>query len=73
MAIRVFMSTDNAHLLAFNRDPSRKYLRAIDVRTGRIAWELPQDGPATRRGGVPATAAGLLFFCADSNESAAAD
>ncbi len=54
-------------------DPPKKYLRAIDVRTGRIAWELPQSGPATTRGGVLATAAGLLFFCADSNEFAAAD
>jgi alcohol dehydrogenase (cytochrome c) len=54
-------------------DPPKKYLRAIDLRTGRIAWELPQVGPATTRGGVLATAGGLVFFCADGNEFAAAD
>ena len=54
-------------------DPPGKFLRAIDVRTGSIAWELPQNGPATTRGGVLATAGGLVFFCADSNEFAAAD
>jgi alcohol dehydrogenase (cytochrome c) len=54
-------------------DPSKKYLRAIDVRTGGTAWELPQVGPATTRGGVLATAGGLVFFCGDGNEFAAAD
>ena len=54
-------------------DPPKKYLRAIDIRTGRIAWELPETGPGTTRGGVLATATGLLFFCADGDEFAAAD
>ena len=26
-------------------DPAQKILRAIDVKTGAIAWELPQTGP----------------------------
>jgi hypothetical protein len=52
-------------------DPLKKYLRAIDIHTGRIAWELPQLGPGTTRGGVLATATGILFFCADGNEFAA--
>jgi alcohol dehydrogenase (cytochrome c) len=54
-------------------DPAKKYLRAIDVRTGGIAWELPEFGPATTRGGVLATAGGLVFFCSDGNEFAAVD
>jgi alcohol dehydrogenase (cytochrome c) len=54
-------------------DPPKKYLRAIDIHSGRIAWERPQSGPGTTRGGVLATASGLLFFCADGSEFAAVD
>jgi alcohol dehydrogenase (cytochrome c) len=54
-------------------DAPKKYLRAIDIHTGKIAWELPQLGPATTRGGVLATITGLVFFCADGNEFAAVD
>jgi hypothetical protein len=36
-------------------------------------WELPEDGPGTGRGGVLATASGLLFYCNDANEFMAAD
>jgi alcohol dehydrogenase (cytochrome c) len=54
-------------------DGPQKFLRAIDIRTGRIGWELPETGPGTTRGGVLATASGLVFFCADGNEFAAAD
>jgi alcohol dehydrogenase (cytochrome c) len=44
----------------------QKILRAIDIQTGNISWELPQIGPATTWGGVLATATGVLFFCDDS-------
>jgi alcohol dehydrogenase (cytochrome c) len=54
-------------------DPPKKYLRALDLHTGRIAWQLPQDGPGTTRGGVLATAGGVTFFCADGSEFAAVD
>jgi alcohol dehydrogenase (cytochrome c) len=54
-------------------DPPKKYLRALDAHTGRIAWELPQMGPGTTRGGVLATAGGIVFFCADGSEFAAVD
>jgi alcohol dehydrogenase (cytochrome c) len=54
-------------------DRPQKFLRAIDIRSGRIAWELPEIGPGTTRGGVLATASGLVFFCADGDEFAAAD
>jgi alcohol dehydrogenase (cytochrome c) len=51
----------------------RKVLRAIDVRTGRIAWEYPQIGPADTWGGVLSTAGGLVFFGDDSGAFAAVD
>jgi alcohol dehydrogenase (cytochrome c) len=44
----------------------QKILRAIDIRTGRMAWELPQVGPANTWGGVLSTAGGLVFFGEDS-------
>jgi alcohol dehydrogenase (cytochrome c) len=51
----------------------RKVLRAIDVRTGRIAWEYPQVGPAESWGGVLSTDGGLVFFGDDSGAFAAVD
>jgi PQQ-dependent dehydrogenase (methanol/ethanol family) len=45
-------------------EPARKYLRAINLDTGDIVWEMPQAGPARekREAGVLATAGGLLFY-----------
>ena len=45
-------------------DPGRKYLRALDIETGKIAWEVPQVGPVDgkRVAGILATAGGLLFY-----------
>ena len=54
-------------------EPGKKYLRAIDIQTGRIAWELPQEGPGHSWGGLLATAGGLVFFCDDGGAFAAAD
>ena len=54
-------------------DRPRKFLRAIDIRTGKIAWDLSEPGPGTTRGGVLATAGGVVFFCADSDAFMAAD
>ncbi len=51
----------------------KKVLRAIDVQTGQIAWEVSQDGLGHSWGGLLATAAGLVFFCEDSGSFAAAD
>jgi alcohol dehydrogenase (cytochrome c) len=53
--------------------PNQKILRAIDVKTGKIAWELPQSGPGAARGGTLATASGLLFFCDDQDRFVAVD
>jgi len=54
-------------------EPAQRVLRAIDVQTGRIAWELPQEGRVQSWGGVLATAGGVVFFCSDSGAFAAAD
>ena len=50
----------------------QKILRALDVRTGDIRWELPQDGPGNTWGGVISTAGGLVFFGNDNGSFSAA-
>jgi alcohol dehydrogenase (cytochrome c) len=54
-------------------DTPQKILRAIDVRTGEISWELPQTGPGDSWGGTLATKGGLVFFGEDSGAFMAAD
>jgi alcohol dehydrogenase (cytochrome c) len=44
----------------------KKFLRALDIQTGKIAWEYPETGYAESWGGALATAGGLIFFCDDS-------
>jgi alcohol dehydrogenase (cytochrome c) len=50
-----------------------RVLKAIEIRTGAIKWELPQPGPATSWGGTLATATGLVIFGAESGALMAAD
>ncbi len=54
-------------------ETSRKVMRAIDLQTGTIRWELPLEGPGTTWGGVLATAGGLLFFGHDNGDFVAVD
>jgi alcohol dehydrogenase (cytochrome c) len=54
-------------------EPGQKVLRAIDVKTGAVAWELPQTGPASSWGGTLATAGGLVFLGEDSGALMAVD
>ena len=54
-------------------EPGRKYLRAIEVQTGKVAWQYPQIGPGNSWGGVLSTAGGLVFFGEDSGSFAAAE
>jgi alcohol dehydrogenase (cytochrome c) len=54
-------------------EPARRVLRAIDIQTGKTAWELPQFGSVDSWGGVLATAGDVVFFCDDSGAFAAAD
>jgi alcohol dehydrogenase (cytochrome c) len=43
-------------------DASAKFLRAIDIQTGRIAWEIPALGGGVIGSGLLSTAGGLIFF-----------
>ena len=43
-------------------DVSRKFLRALDVQTGRIAWEIPDLGGGILASGLMSTAGGLVFY-----------
>lgn len=54
-------------------EPGKKYLRAIDLQTGRVGWEVPQVGSAETWGGLLATAGRLVFFCDDSGAFGAVD
>jgi len=54
-------------------EPAQRVLRAIDIQTGKIVWELPQQGPVTSWGGVLSTAGGIVIFGEDSGSLMAAD
>ena len=54
-------------------EPGQKILRAIDVQTGSIAWEVPQTGSADSWGGTLSTARGLVFYGDDSGAFVAVD
>jgi len=55
-------------------DPKpERILRAIDIRTGNIAWELPQPGPAHSWGGTLTTASGLVIVAEDGGGLMAVD
>ncbi len=56
-------------------EPGTKYLRALDIETGKIAWEIPQVGPVDgkRVAGILATAGGLLLYGDPSGTFLAAD
>ncbi len=53
----------------------QRFLRAIDIDTGEIAWEVPQEGPARAKtwSGVLATAGGLIFYGQPNGGFTAAD
>ena len=56
------------------QDPGMKYLRALNVETGEIAWEIPQIGPVERNySGVLATAGEIVFYGEKSGGFAAVD
>ena len=51
-----------------------KVLRAINIQTGEITWELPQvSGTLTASAGALSTASGLVFFGENSGAFMAAD
>ena len=50
-----------------------KILRALDIQTGEVKWELPEIGFGFSWGGTLTTAGGLVFFGEDSGAFVAAD
>jgi len=56
-------------------DAGRKFLRALDIETGKIVWENPLVGvtEGKRNAGVLATAGGLLFYGDPSGDLTAVD
>ena len=56
-------------------EPPQKYLRAVDIDTGKIAWENALTGSteSKRWSGVLATAGGLLFYGDPIGDFAAVD
>jgi alcohol dehydrogenase (cytochrome c) len=54
-------------------EPAHRILRAIDIHTGRIVWELPQTGAVDSWGGTLSTAGGIVIFGEDSGSLMAAD
>jgi len=56
-----------------NGDPPRRYLRALDVQTGRTVWEIDQKMPGANYGGVLSTAGGVVFYSESTGAFAAVD
>jgi alcohol dehydrogenase (cytochrome c) len=54
-------------------EPAQRVLRAIDIHTGKPAWELPQTGAVNSWGGVLSTAGGIVIFGEDGGALMAAD
>jgi alcohol dehydrogenase (cytochrome c) len=54
-------------------EPAERLLRAFDIRTGKVAWEVPQTGNVNSWGGVLSTAGRVVFFGDDSGAFAAVD
>ena len=55
-------------------DPGLRYLRALDIATGKIVWEVPQVGtPEADYTGVLSTAGGVVFYGESGGNFAAAD
>ena len=53
--------------------PNQKFIRAIDIQTGRIVWSYAQTGKAQTYSGVLSTDGDLVFFGEDSGAFAALD
>lgn len=53
----------------------QRFLRALNIETGEIVWEIPQPGPARAKtwSGVLATAGGLIFYGQPNGGFAAVD
>jgi PQQ-dependent dehydrogenase (methanol/ethanol family) len=54
-------------------EPPRRYLRAIEMQTGKVAWEVEQMAPTPNYGGALSTAGGVVFYSESSGGFAALD
>lgn len=56
-------------------EPPQRFLRAIEIDTGNVKWEIPMTGIAVQKvwPGVMATAGGLVFYSDSRGAFAAAD
>jgi len=54
-------------------EPAERVLRAIDIQTGAVSWQLPQTGTVDSWGGTLSTAGGIVIFGEDSGSLMAAD
>ena len=54
-------------------DQPQRVLRAFSLKTGAVAWELPEIGQADSWGGTLSTVGGLVFFGDDAGALVAAD
>jgi alcohol dehydrogenase (cytochrome c) len=52
---------------------SGKFLKAIDIQTGKIAWETPDIGGGILASGLMSTAGGLIFYGDGNGAFIAAD
>jgi len=55
------------------KEPGQKFLRALDIETGKVVWEVPQIGPSDTSSGVLATAGRLVFHGMADGSFAAVD
>jgi alcohol dehydrogenase (cytochrome c) len=56
------------------KDPKPlRVLKAIDIRTGAIAWEVPQPGAGSTWGGTLTTASGLVIVAEEGGDLMAVD
>ena len=53
--------------------PNQKFIRALDIETGRTVWSYAQTGKAQTYSGVLSTDGDLVFFGEDSGAFAALD
>ncbi|MCM3879715.1 MAG: PQQ-binding-like beta-propeller repeat protein, partial [Vicinamibacterales bacterium] len=51
----------------------QQFLRALDIETGKVMWEIPQTGTSNNYAGTLTTESGLLFYGASSGEFSAVD
>jgi PQQ-dependent dehydrogenase (methanol/ethanol family) len=54
-------------------DESKKFLRALDIQTGQIVWEIPNIGGGPLDSGLMTTAGGFVFYGDANGTIVAAD